>query len=220
MLKAIVTAGPTHEPLDEVRRLTNHSTGRLGIEFSNFLTRLDIEVTLLIGYCTTYKGAANAKQTIPFTTTESLAHAMESLSRSHYDAVFHAAAVSDYRFEKIYSENSEDPLPPAGTGKISTGSGKLIAELVPTKKILRSLRSLFPDAFLVGWKYEVEGNQETAIEKSILQIRACQTDLSVANGPAYGNGFSIVGSEGATTHANDHESLYKTLTERFLARAG
>ena len=37
-MRCIVTAGPTYEPLDEVRRLTNFSTGRLGIELANFLT--------------------------------------------------------------------------------------------------------------------------------------------------------------------------------------
>jgi len=36
-MNCIVTAGPTYEPLDDVRRLTNFSTGRLGTELANFL---------------------------------------------------------------------------------------------------------------------------------------------------------------------------------------
>ena len=38
-MNCVVTAGPTYEPLDEVRRLTNFSTGRLGTELANTLTR-------------------------------------------------------------------------------------------------------------------------------------------------------------------------------------
>ena len=45
-MNCIVTAGPTYEPLDEVRRLTNSSTGRLGSELANYLTARGHRVTL------------------------------------------------------------------------------------------------------------------------------------------------------------------------------
>ena len=48
-MNCIVTAGPTFEPLDDVRRLTNFSTGKLGTELANFLTARGHKVTLLIG---------------------------------------------------------------------------------------------------------------------------------------------------------------------------
>ena len=48
-MRCIVTAGPTFEPLDEVRRLTNFSTGRLGTELANFLQAAGGDVSLLLG---------------------------------------------------------------------------------------------------------------------------------------------------------------------------
>ena len=55
-MNCIVTAGPTFEPLDDVRRLTNFSTGRLGTELANFLAARGHKVTLLIGETATYAG--------------------------------------------------------------------------------------------------------------------------------------------------------------------
>ena len=55
-MNCIVTAGPTFEPLDEVRRLTNFSTGRLGTELANFLAARGHKVVLLAGETATYSG--------------------------------------------------------------------------------------------------------------------------------------------------------------------
>src|ERR1017187_6048830 len=60
-MQCIVTAGPTYEPLDEVRRLTNFSTGRLGSELVNFLAARGHEATLLIGQQATYRGERHAQ---------------------------------------------------------------------------------------------------------------------------------------------------------------
>ena len=53
-MKCIVTAGPTYEPLDQVRRLTNFSTGRLGAGLAEYLVRRGHEVTLLLGELSTW----------------------------------------------------------------------------------------------------------------------------------------------------------------------
>lgn len=216
--KAIVTAGPAYEPLDEVRRLTNHSTGRLGIELANHLERQNVEVTLLIGDGAAWKGEIFARRLISFTTAESLAKALRTLSQETFDAIYHAAAVSDFRFGKIWLNNAQKSLQTAGKGKLSTGSGRFLAELIPAPKILPSLRSMFPEAFLVGWKYEVEGTPQTAVEKSCQQLQACRTNLSITNGPAYGNGFAVVDSDGSLVHAKSRESLYEILSTRLPAQ--
>ena len=212
--KAIVTAGPAYEPLDEVRRLTNHSTGRLGTELANHLERQNIEVTLLIGDSASWKGEVFARRLISFTTAESLTKALRTLSQETFDAVYHAAAVSDFRFGKIWLNNAQKSLQTAAKSKLSTGSGRFLAELIPTSKILPSLRSIFPEAFLVGWKYEVEGTPQTAVEKSRRQLQTCRTNLSITNGPAYGNGFAVVDSDGSMIHAKSRESLYEILSSR------
>ena len=210
--RAIVTAGPAYEPLDEVRRLTNHSTGRLGTELANHLERQNVEVTLLLGAGAVWKGEVFARRLISFTTAESLTKVLRSLSQETFDAVYHAAAISDFRFGKIWLNSAQKGIQTAGKGKLSTGSGRLLAELIPTPKILPSLRSMFPKAFLAGWKYEVEGTPQTAVEKSRQQLQTCRTNLSITNGPAYGNGFAVVDSDGSLVHAKSRESLYEILS--------
>ena len=71
-MNCIVTAGPTFEPLDDVRRLTNFSTGRLGTELANFLTARGHHVTLLIGESATWPGERQAAVVKSFSSTRDL----------------------------------------------------------------------------------------------------------------------------------------------------
>ncbi len=61
LVNCVVTAGPTYEPLDGARRLTNFSTGQLGIDLANFLSALGHEVTLLVGQQSSYPGEQRAR---------------------------------------------------------------------------------------------------------------------------------------------------------------
>ena len=185
-MRCLVTAGPTFEPLDQVRRLTNHSTGRLGSELTGHLTGCGHEVTLLIGQQATWRGERGAARVETFTTTDNLRLRLRALADESWDAIFHAAAVSDFTFGKAFSRDAENHLHEVRSGKLSTRGGPLLVELVPTAKIIAELRGWFPRATIVGWKYEVEGLRESVIEKSSRQIFENQTDGCVANGPAYG----------------------------------
>ena len=71
-MHSIVTAGPTYEPLDKVRRLTNFSTGRLGSDLANFLASRGHETTLLIGQQASYHGESRVRKVETFTTTANL----------------------------------------------------------------------------------------------------------------------------------------------------
>ena len=98
-MKCIVTAGPTYEPVDEVRRLTNFSTGRLGTRLANRLRADGHSTTLLLGHYATFREADAGVTVIPFTTTQSLLELLEAAARDAEEpvgAVFHAAAVSDF----------------------------------------------------------------------------------------------------------------------------
>ncbi len=105
-MNCIVTAGPTFEPLDDVRRLTNFSTGRLGTELANFLTARGHRVTLLIGEPATYAGERRAQSVIIFSTTADLRAKLKSFSGKKVDAIFHAAAVSDFTFGKMFTRDA------------------------------------------------------------------------------------------------------------------
>ena len=80
-MNCIVTAGPTYEPLDDVRRLTNFSTGRLGTELAGFLTAHGHQVTLLIGELATWGGERQAQTVKVFSTTRDLYAQMKAGGR-------------------------------------------------------------------------------------------------------------------------------------------
>src|SRR4030088_3513802 len=116
-MRCIVTAGPTYEPLDEVRRLTNFSTGRLGSELANFLAARGHEVTLLISQAATFNCERHAQRIETFTTTSCLRDLLQTFSDQPVDAVFHAAAVSDFAFGKIWLRSPQGELTEVKSGK-------------------------------------------------------------------------------------------------------
>jgi phosphopantothenate---cysteine ligase (CTP) len=215
----IVTAGPTFEPLDEVRRLTNFSTGRLGSELANFLAARGHAVTLLIGEQATWQGERRADRVETFATTTALRERLRAHAGEPVEAVFHAAAVSDFTFGKVWLRSAGGELTEAKAGKISTREGTLLAELVPTAKILAELRDWFPQALLVGWKYEVDGDRASVVAAAQKQIADCRTDACVANGPAYGIGLGVVSPDGSLTHCRETGSLFDVLERLVSTRA-
>jgi phosphopantothenoylcysteine synthetase/decarboxylase len=209
-MNCIVTAGPTYEPLDDVRRLTNFSTGRLGTELANFLAARGHQVLLLISAQATYGGERRAQRVEGFTTAADLREKLRVLSAKKVNAVFHAAAVSDFHFGRIQLQSPDGKLTEIKSKKISTGAGRLLVELVPTRKIITELRAWFPSAKLVGWKFEAEGKRPDAVRAAQQQLAKCRTDACVANGPAYGEGFGLI-TRGGHAHLADPPKLFDAL---------
>jgi phosphopantothenoylcysteine synthetase/decarboxylase len=210
-VRCIVTAGPTYEPLDEVRRLTNFSTGRLGVELAGNLTALGHEVTLLLGYYATWRGPQNAQVVDTFTTTADLRDRLRALASPVPTAIFHAAAVSDFGFGRVWEKTADGTLKEVHAAKVSTRQAGLLVELGPTPKILAELRQWHPHALLVGWKYELDGGREDVLAKASQQLAACATDACVANGQAYGEGFGLVTPDKSCRHCATREALYEAL---------
>jgi phosphopantothenoylcysteine synthetase/decarboxylase len=211
LVNCVVTAGPTYEPMDNVRRLTNFSTGRLGTELANFLTAHGHDVTLLLGEQATYPGERKAKNVESYTTTANLLEKLQSLAKKNIGAVFHAAAVSDFRFGKIWLRSEAGELSEIKSGKISTRQGTLLAELVPTPKLIARLREWYPTAKLVGWKFEVDGDRASVLRAAENQLRDCRTDVCVANGPAFGPGFGLVTGAEQCTDLPGRIELFRAL---------
>jgi phosphopantothenate---cysteine ligase (CTP) len=209
-MRFLVTCGPTYENLDRVRRLTNFSTGKLGIGLANHVHGAGHEVILLKGYYAICHDSC-AVDPVIFTTTDDLLQCFRTAAKSRFDAVFHAAAVSDFQFGEIFRRSADGKLEPISSGKFGTRDGSLLAELLPTPKLIAELRGLFPSARIFGWKYEVDGKREGVVTFAQRQITENQTDFSVANGPAYGAGFGIVNPSGAIIHCNDRAALYAEL---------
>jgi phosphopantothenoylcysteine synthetase/decarboxylase len=210
-MNCIVTAGPTFEELDEVRRLTNFSTGALGTELANFLTDRGHEVELLRGQGATCRTEPRAQRVQIFTTTADLRQRLQLLGSGGAAAVLHAAAVSDFTFGKIWERAADGALSEIRSPKISTRGGNLLAELTPTPKIISKLRGWFPAAFLAGWKYELESDRDHAVARAREQITENRTDACVVNGRAYGEGFGLVTPQEPCRHMAERKILFDAL---------
>jgi phosphopantothenoylcysteine decarboxylase/phosphopantothenate--cysteine ligase len=210
-VNCIVTAGPTYEALDEVRRLTNFSTGRLGSELISFLTDRGHTGTLLIGQQATFRGQRRARHVQTFTTTADLHRRLQALSAENIDAVFHAAAVSDFTFGQVWQRSARGEMKEIKSGKIPTRADGLLVELLPTPKVISELRGWFPQARLVGWKYEIEGDRAAVVAAAEKQMAENRTDACVANGRAYGDGFGLVTGGRRCEHFDRMETLFFAL---------
>ncbi len=196
-MHCLVTAGPTVEPIDAVRRLTNHSTGRLGCGLADALARAGHRVTLLLSETAVHAPKCKKVHVVRFNTTADLREQLEAAAALRVKAIYHVAAVSDFTVKRPRK------------GKIPT-TASLKLELKSTPKLIHSLRKWFPDAVLVGWKYEVDGGRKSTVAAARAQIKKCKTDACVANGPAYGEGFGVVAD--AVTHCGDDAALFRWAT--------
>lgn len=103
----LITAGPTNEYIDEVMKITNMSTGRLGVELTkNYLNEGD-NVTLIAtrsvfrsGLFEKYNLVNNTSlKSIPIETTMDMYNALKEESKNNYDMIIHSSAVGDYKPE-------------------------------------------------------------------------------------------------------------------------
>lgn len=191
-MRCLVTAGPSFECLDRVRRLTNFSTGGLGSRLAVALHGAGHEVTLLRGRLATAPVPSAGFPVLEFTTSSDLAARFLELSGDDPVAVFHAAAVSDFGFGEVMERTPDGRTRPVSGGKLSSRGGSLWVELKPTPKLLNGLRDWYPRGWLVGWKYEVEGPAGRVVERGIGQLRDSRTDACVVNGPGFGPGFGVL----------------------------
>ncbi len=161
--KILVTAGPTHEAIDPVRYIGNHSSGRMGFEIANSAAQLGAEVVLITGP-THYKAHYDSIHTIPILS----ARDMYDAAHQNFDAVDAAilsAAVADYR-----------PKFPA-LSKIKKKNTTLTLELEKTEDILASLGEKKEKQILIGFALETENEVANAIKK----LKAKNLDLIVLN---------------------------------------
>lgn len=209
-MKVVITAGPSYEPLDKVRRLSNFSTGELGTLLAENFAQAGHNVTCFRATASTFSSPLWGVTVIPFNTNDDLAKELAQLpGREEVQIVFHAAALCDFRIREILNDRNE----PLQVEKISTQEGTLKVTLEPAPKLIASLRRLFPASIVVGWKYELEGTVEEARAKGRHQMEQCLTDACVLNGRTYGAGFEIISRSGEQAHLPDKATLCRFLVE-------
>ncbi len=162
--RMLVTSGPTREPIDPVRYLSNRSSGKMGHAVAAAALRRGAEVVLISGP-TTLQPPPGAVY-VPVQTAEEMREAaLQHLASA--SVVIKAAAVADYRVER-----------PSAT-KIKSG-GKdegLTLDLVANPDILKELAQRKGGAFLVGFAAETNDVRAHAADK----LRAKGVDLLVVN---------------------------------------
>jgi phosphopantothenoylcysteine synthetase/decarboxylase len=135
-MKVIVTCGPASEPIDEVRRITNFSTGELGVLLSTELVRSGHEVFCFKGYGAVYPGPESECHVTQFTTNDDLLRLLtQTAAANEIGAVFHAAALCDYKVGEVRDDQGRSCDSP----KIASRAGALTLTLV--QLILRNWKA-------------------------------------------------------------------------------
>jgi len=169
--KVLVSAGATYEKIDEVRGITNKSSGKMGIEIAKEAFIRGAEVTLIKGSVT-----ADIPNVFNVESADEMHDAMSKLAAEH-DIFISAAAVSDF---KVKSSNAS---------KISSDKDITI-ELKRTPKIINNVKEINPKIFLVGFKAVHDLSDEELIEAAKNRMEESSANLMIANDVARnGAGF-------------------------------
>lgn len=161
--KILVTAGPTQEPIDPVRYLTNHSSGKMGYAITKVCSMRGADVTLVSGK-TAIKPPLFV-DVVPVTTARDMYEAVTSRF-DQQDIVIKAAAVADYRPKTISDQ------------KVKKADGELSIKMERTDDILKYLgEHKREDQFLCGFSMETEH----MLENSRKKLEKKNLDMIVAN---------------------------------------
>jgi phosphopantothenoylcysteine decarboxylase/phosphopantothenate--cysteine ligase len=183
--RVVVTAGPTREPVDEVRFIGNRSSGKMGVAIAEAAAARGAAVTLVAGPGTP-AAVGPAVRRVDIETAAELELALMELAPGA-DVVVMAAAVADFRPRAV------------APGKLSRrdGTGELALELAPVPDLLAGLASARRGArpYLVGFAAETAGGEVLAARaRGKLREKGC--DAIVANDvSAPGIGFSADDNE-------------------------
>ena len=177
--KVLVTAGPTQEPVDPVRFITNHSTGKMGYAIAENCMRRGAEVTLVSG--PVQIAPPLCVRVIPVVTAADMAVAVKECYQEQ-DIIIKTAAVADYR-----------PAHPADE-KVKKKDDKSVMELERTEDILAYLGAHRKDGqFICGFSMETEN----MLENSRAKLAKKNVDMIVANnlkvaGAGFGTDTNVV----------------------------
>lgn len=168
--RVLVTAGPTLEPIDPMRVITNRSSGKMGLSIARAAFLRGADVTLVCNPEIKADEDENYK-TIRIETTAEMKSAVlnEVKSSRKFDAVIMAAAPADFAPEKTAAK------------KISS-DGPMALRLKPTEKIIDYVKTASPSTFLVIFKAESGNLSENGLaELAFERLKKSKADLVVAN---------------------------------------
>ena len=203
----LVTSGPTREPIDPVRYISNHSSGKQGHAIAAALARLGARVTLVSGPVAL--SDPPGVSVVPVETAEQMLAAVKSALP--VDAAICAAAVADWRVAAIAAQKT----------KKAVGQPPPSLDLIPNPDILATLSVPGPNRpkLVIGFAAETENLIENARAKRAR--KGCDwilaNDVSAATGTFGGdaNTIRLISAEGI----EDWPTMSKTdVAERLAAR--
>jgi phosphopantothenate---cysteine ligase (CTP) len=204
-MRIVITGGPASEPIDQVRFITNQSTGELAVKLAQKFSAAGDRVELFLG-----RGAIWRSETAKYFQTNEDLHRFlsEVQQRDRVDAVLHAAALSDFGVAQM-----RVPGGASEAAKISSEARSIELQLVPKPKLISDLRDLFAGAYIVGWKFELEGTPMDVVREGVRQIEANRTNACVLNGSAFGPGFGFCTDLGLVCTIPTKDALSDWLVE-------
>ena len=166
-MTVLVTAGPTIEYIDDIRYITNKSSGKMGFALAKYAVRRGAHCILVSG--PTKLTPPAGCEFIPAETTDEMLNAVTTqLKDKNIDVFVGAAAVADWKLKK----QSKGKLP---------SSREFAIELTPTEKIIEKVKKLSPATVLVAFKAEHGLNEKQLTAKSYERLKQVQADYIVAN---------------------------------------
>ena len=194
----LVTAGPTREPIDDVRFISNPSTGKMGYAVAEEAARMGAEVTLISG--PVQIAAPPEVKVVGVNTASEMANAVRQNAKNN-DVLVMAAAVGDFKPKE------------AAKGKMKKESVSMTLELEPTEDILSSIKD-FP-IFKAGFAAEIGSAEEKAREKIIRK----SLDIIVVNDVSEnGSGFGTDTNRITILNKDGSSESHGLLTKREAAR--
>lgn len=197
MKKFIITAGGTSERIDNVRKITNSSSGKLGMLISDCLLKERNDI-LIYYVCSknSLRPSDDRVHVLEVEGTLDLKNTLEDLLLSNEINYFiHSMAVSDYMTdfvtnlsnikESITKSNNIDEafenIEAIKGNKISSYEDNLVVVLKPTPKIISIIKNLSPSTYLVGFKL-LDGVSKLELINTAKKLRdKNRCDLVVAN---------------------------------------
>jgi phosphopantothenoylcysteine decarboxylase/phosphopantothenate--cysteine ligase len=161
--KVIITSGPTREPIDPIRVLTNRSSGITGEEIAKEAYRQGASVTLVHSG---KLGVRGIKEIHVETSKEMTEEVMKEISLFPYDFLISAAAISDFLVKKSKK-------------KIPSGRERTL-RLFPAPKMIEEVRKKFPQVKIVGFKAETDVTKKELIRRA-RSLLSPQVGIVVAN---------------------------------------
>ena len=199
-LRILVTAGPTHEPLDPVRYISNPSSGKMGYAVAEQAKARGAEVVLI-------SGPTHLKPPlgVDFKACKT-AGEMNSLVQECFpecDVLVMSAAVGDFTAEKLEKEKIK-----------KTSRERQTLNLVPTKDILMEVSKIKTQQFVVGFAAETQNLIQSALEK----LRNKKLDLIVANDiSAPGIGFQSDNNQVTLVDSNEQVENLPRMAKQEIA---